>query len=78
MIVAHEPCCVFLQGTEQFHCEVKVLSRVCHPHVVRLLASCPSQGCLVYELLPNGSLEDRLDCLVGLRAARPGCERVPL
>jgi len=52
-----------LQGTEQFHCEVKVLSRVCHPHVVRLLASCPSQGCLVYELLPNGSLEDRLDCL---------------
>lgn len=54
-----------LQGSKEFRCEVKVLSRVRHPHVVKLLGSCPARGCLVYEFLSNGSLEDRLECEVG-------------
>mmetsp|Transcript_22364 Transcript_22364/g.62005 ORF Transcript_22364/g.62005 Transcript_22364/m.62005 type:complete len:414 (+) Transcript_22364:249-1490(+) len=54
-----------LQGNAQFRCEVKVLSRMRHPHVVKLLGSCPSRGCLVYEYLSNGSLEDRLECKGG-------------
>lgn len=27
-----------------------------------LLGACPDRGCLVYELMKNGSLEDRLNC----------------
>ena len=36
-----------------------------HPHLVLLLGACREQGCLVYEYLVNGSLEDRLYCKGG-------------
>ncbi|RWW19507.1 hypothetical protein GW17_00016432 [Ensete ventricosum] len=36
--------------------------QVCHPHVLLLLGACPDRGCLVYEYMENGSLEDRLQC----------------
>ncbi|KAJ8511120.1 hypothetical protein OPV22_001554 [Ensete ventricosum] len=49
-------------GTRQFNQELEVLSRVCHPHVLLLLGACPDRGCLVYEYMENGSLEDRLQC----------------
>ncbi|KAL6141046.1 hypothetical protein ACLB2K_059337 [Fragaria x ananassa] len=48
------------QGQSQFLQEVKVLSCMRHPNMVLLLGACPEHGCLVYEYMANGSLEDRL------------------
>nr|AID16034.1 putative universal stress protein [Catharanthus roseus] len=48
------------QGKSQFQQEVEVLSCIRHPHMVLLLGACPEYGCLVYEYMSNGSLEDRL------------------
>ncbi|XP_048443153.1 U-box domain-containing protein 35-like [Pyrus x bretschneideri] len=50
------------QGQRQFQQEVEVLSRIRHPHMVILVGACPEYGCLVYEYMENGSLEDRLFC----------------
>ncbi|KAJ8538807.1 hypothetical protein K7X08_030103 [Anisodus acutangulus] len=47
-------------GRQQFQQEVEVLSCIRHPHMVLLLGACPEYGCLVYEFMSNGSLEDRL------------------
>ncbi|XP_057977136.1 U-box domain-containing protein 35-like [Malania oleifera] len=48
------------QGRKQFQQEVEVLSCMRHPHMVLLLGACAEYGCLVYEYMDNGSLEDRL------------------
>lgn len=48
------------QGRSQFQREVEVLSCIRHPNMVLLLGACPEYGCLVYEFMANGSLEDRL------------------
>ncbi|KAI4377584.1 hypothetical protein MLD38_015186 [Melastoma candidum] len=48
------------QGRSQFLQEVEVLSCIRHPNMVLLLGACPEYGCLVYEYMANGSLEDRL------------------
>ncbi|XP_047315319.1 U-box domain-containing protein 35-like [Impatiens glandulifera] len=48
------------QGRQQFQQEVEVLSCMRHPNMVLLLGACPEYGCLVYEYMANGSLEDRL------------------
>ncbi|KAI4337159.1 hypothetical protein L6164_015607 [Bauhinia variegata] len=48
------------QGRKQFNQEVEVLSLIRHPNMVLLLGACPEYGCLVYEYMHNGSLEDRL------------------
>ncbi|GKB18798.1 U-box domain-containing protein 52 isoform X1 [Tanacetum coccineum] len=48
------------QGRSQFHQEVEVLCCIRHPHMVLLLGACPEYGCLVYEYMQNGSLEDCL------------------
>ncbi|KAG1367574.1 U-box domain-containing protein 52 [Cocos nucifera] len=48
------------QGKKQFQQEVEVLSCIRHPNMVLLLGACPEYGCLVYEYMDNGSLEDRL------------------
>ncbi|KZV24893.1 U-box domain-containing protein 52-like [Dorcoceras hygrometricum] len=53
------------QGQKQFQREVEVLSQMRHPHMVILLGACPEHGCLVYEYMENGSLEDRLNCRNG-------------
>ncbi|KXG38968.1 hypothetical protein SORBI_3001G306000 [Sorghum bicolor] len=51
-----------LQGLLQFQREVLILTKVRHPHLVNLLGACDEVSALVYDYLPNGSLEDRLSC----------------
>ncbi|KAM1388329.1 hypothetical protein ACFX2I_016473 [Malus domestica] len=48
------------QGRKQFQQEVEVLSCIRYPNMVLLLGACPEFGCLVYEYMEYGSLEDRL------------------
>ncbi|XP_031092213.1 U-box domain-containing protein 52-like [Ipomoea triloba] len=48
------------QGMSQFHKEIQVLSCLRHPNMVLLLGACPEYGCLVYDYMANGSLEERL------------------
>ncbi|KAK7399052.1 hypothetical protein VNO78_10227 [Psophocarpus tetragonolobus] len=48
------------QGRSQFQQEVEVLSCIRHPNMVLLLGACPEFGCLVYEYMANGSLDDCL------------------
>lgn len=40
--------------------QVEILSCMRHPNMVLLLGACPEYGCLVYEYMGNGSLEDRI------------------
>ena len=48
------------QGKRQFQQEIEVLCSMRHPNMVLLLGACPKYGCLVYEYMNYGSLEDRL------------------
>ncbi|KAL9675950.1 hypothetical protein QQ045_004159 [Rhodiola kirilowii] len=48
------------QGKKQFQQEIEVLSCIRHPNMVLLIGACPEHGCLVYEYMDNGNLEDRL------------------
>ncbi|KAL9224239.1 hypothetical protein vseg_000299 [Gypsophila vaccaria] len=45
---------------EEFLREVRILSQLRHPNLVLLLGVCPEIGCLVYEYMENGSLEEHI------------------
>ncbi|XP_076895404.1 U-box domain-containing protein 35-like [Bidens hawaiensis] len=46
--------------TKQFQQELEVLNKIRHPHLLILIGACVDHGCLVYEYMVNGSLEERL------------------
>ncbi|THU49111.1 hypothetical protein C4D60_Mb06t06100 [Musa balbisiana] len=50
------------QGGREFYAEVEMLSRLHHRNLVKLIGICTEEHirCLVYELIPNGSLESHL------------------
>ncbi|KAE9460905.1 hypothetical protein C3L33_07266, partial [Rhododendron williamsianum] len=50
------------QGVMDLFTEVHILSKLRHPNLVTLIGSCPDACIIIYEYLPNGSLEDRLTC----------------
>ncbi|OMO91695.1 hypothetical protein COLO4_18164 [Corchorus olitorius] len=45
---------------QEFLKEVEVLSQLRHPHIVLLLGACPENGCLIYEYMENGNLEEHI------------------
>lgn len=49
-------------GTREFLAEVEMLSRLHHRNLVKLIGICTDERirCLVYELIPNGSVESHL------------------
>lgn len=50
------------QGGREFLAEVEMLSRLHHRNLVKLIGICTEDcvRCLVYELVPNGSVESHL------------------
>ncbi|MQM16984.1 hypothetical protein Taro_049948 [Colocasia esculenta] len=50
------------QGSREFLAEIEMLSRLHHRNLVRLIGICTDEHlrCLVYELIPNGSVESHL------------------
>ncbi|KAM0042474.1 putative protein kinase RLK-Pelle-CrRLK1L-1 family [Helianthus debilis subsp. tardiflorus] len=48
------------QGATEFYAEIEMLSKIRHSHIVSLPGYCETDMILVYEYMPNGSLEDHL------------------
>ncbi|KAM0042473.1 putative protein kinase RLK-Pelle-RLCK-VIIa-2 family [Helianthus debilis subsp. tardiflorus] len=48
------------QGAAEFWAEIEMLSKFRHSHIVSLLGYCEKEMIIVYEYMPNGSLEDHL------------------
>lgn len=50
------------QGGREFLAEIEMLSRLHHRNLVKLIGICIEERnrCLVYELIPNGSVESHL------------------
>ncbi|XP_059438892.1 probable L-type lectin-domain containing receptor kinase S.5 [Corylus avellana] len=53
-----------LKGKDDFLAELTIINRLRHKHLVRLLGWCEKNGVLllVYEYMPNGSLDNHLFC----------------
>ncbi|XP_020256932.1 U-box domain-containing protein 51-like isoform X2 [Asparagus officinalis] len=54
-----------VRGVEQFQQEVEVLGSIHHPNLVQLMGVCPEYGCLVYEFMAKGNLEEHIFCRRG-------------
>ncbi|XP_044956782.1 U-box domain-containing protein 33-like isoform X1 [Hordeum vulgare subsp. vulgare] len=48
-------------GEARFAREVEAIAKVRHPGLVQLVGACPEARAVVHELVPGGSLEDRLE-----------------
>ncbi|CAH2064762.1 unnamed protein product [Thlaspi arvense] len=48
------------QNHFEFERRVEILSRVRHPNLVTMVGTCPESRSLIYQYIPNGSLEDCL------------------
>lgn len=49
-----------IQSPLQFQKEVQILGKLRHPYLVNLIGMCPEAWSLVYDYLPNGTLQYRL------------------
>lgn len=50
-----------MQGSREYGREIALLGSIRHPHIVTLYGKCDGNSSLVYELLPEGNLEERLE-----------------
>ncbi|NXT68219.1 IRAK2 protein, partial [Chaetops frenatus] len=58
-------CCTSPNSTQRFfHTEVQICFRCCHINILQLLGFSVETGlhCLIYPYLPNGSLQNKLQC----------------
>ncbi|XP_013603669.1 PREDICTED: U-box domain-containing protein 32 isoform X1 [Brassica oleracea var. oleracea] len=46
------------QNHFEFERKVEILRRVRHPHLVTIMGTCPESRSVIYQYVPNGSLED--------------------
>ncbi|CAN7099273.1 unnamed protein product [Brassica rapa subsp. narinosa] len=46
------------QNHFEFERKVEILSRLRHPHLVTIMGTCPESRSVIYQYVPNGSLED--------------------
>ncbi|KAH7427541.1 hypothetical protein KP509_10G048800 [Ceratopteris richardii] len=59
------------QGTTEFKNEIELLSRVHHKNLVNLVGFCLEEQMLIYEYLPNGTVQDSLSGKTSIRMDWP-------
>ncbi|KAK4847327.1 hypothetical protein QYF36_000771 [Acer negundo] len=61
-LLHHTPVTIKVLNLDSLQQEVNVMNKFRHPNVVTVIGVCQEACALIYEYLPNGSLEDRLNC----------------